>query len=89
MATIKVCDRCNREIHIAGKKIVQPESTRPQDLCDACYQSFMDWWANKLRVSQDAHILPGWTCNKCGVFNGEAKETRLNCRSCGATYDGA
>lgn len=27
--------------------------------------------------------LPGWTCGHCGVFNGEAKERRDECRSCG------
>lgn len=27
-------------------------------------------------------ILPGWTCEKCGVFNGEAKEKRSACRAC-------
>ena len=27
-------------------------------------------------------VLPGWTCPRCGVFNGEAKEKRTECRAC-------
>jgi len=26
--------------------------------------------------------LPGWSCPACGVFNGEEKERRIECRSC-------
>ena len=29
--------------------------------------------------------LPGWDCLFCKAFNGEAKETLLVCRACGAT----
>lgn len=29
-------------------------------------------------------LLPGWQCSHCGSFNGEAKEKRTECRSCGA-----
>ena len=32
-------------------------------------------------------VLPGWSCTKCGVFNGAAKELRNDCRSCGAPLD--
>lgn len=28
-------------------------------------------------------LLPGWVCQGCGGFNGEAKETLLVCRACG------
>jgi flavin-dependent thymidylate synthase len=28
-------------------------------------------------------VLPGWMCGACGVFNGEAKEKRMECRACG------
>lgn len=27
-------------------------------------------------------VLPGWFCVKCGAFNGEAKESRTECRAC-------
>lgn len=30
-------------------------------------------------------ILPGWTCNSCDVFNGEAKEKQEECRNCAAS----
>jgi hypothetical protein len=30
-------------------------------------------------------MLPGWNCERCGCFNGEAKEEKLACRSCGAS----
>jgi len=29
-------------------------------------------------------VLPGWTCARCGIFNGAAREIRTDCRSCGA-----
>jgi len=32
-------------------------------------------------------VLPGWSCEKCGSFNGAAKELRTDCRSCGAAFD--
>jgi hypothetical protein len=28
--------------------------------------------------------LPGWFCDTCKVFNGEAKERPPECRACGA-----
>jgi len=28
-------------------------------------------------------LLKGWSCRACGVFNGEEKERRSECRSCG------
>ncbi len=28
-------------------------------------------------------VLPGWSCEMCKVFNGEAKEPRDECRACG------
>lgn len=28
-------------------------------------------------------VLPGWTCNACGIFNGEEKEQLESCRLCG------
>ena len=33
--------------------------------------------------------LPGWTCivEGCGVFNGEAKEERFECRACGVRIE--
>ncbi len=27
-------------------------------------------------------VLPGWCCPQCKVFNGEAKEERVDCRAC-------
>jgi hypothetical protein len=33
-------------------------------------------------------VLPGWSCQRCGVFNGEVKERRETCRSCGAPFSG-
>lgn len=29
-------------------------------------------------------MLPGWTCETCLAFNGEAKERRETCRACNA-----
>jgi hypothetical protein len=33
-------------------------------------------------------VLQGWSCKRCGVFNGEEKEPRASCRSCAAYKDG-
>jgi hypothetical protein len=30
-------------------------------------------------------IFPGWTCDTCKVFNGEAKDCLEICRACGAS----
>lgn len=101
MATIRVCDRCNREIFEKNNKtlLAADLSANTRDLCLGCFKSFQQWWKEgHIRPIQDSDlpvgdprresILPGWTCPKCGVFNGEAKETRLDCRSCSAPYEG-
>lgn len=31
----------------------------------------------------EVEVLPGWTCQRCQGFNGDAKERRLACRACG------
>lgn len=31
-------------------------------------------------------VLDGWTCSACGVFNGELKQKRSDCRSCGVAF---
>ena len=36
-----------------------------------------------LAVLLSKHIIKGWTCHACGVFNGEEKERRAACRCCG------
>ena len=38
----------------------------------------------KLQRALDASLLPGWTCPRCGVFTGDAKERHERCRSCDA-----
>ena len=96
MATVIVCDRCNDEIHGDLHKLSHPDLKRTADVCTPCMQTFLNWWKGKdsFPSIQDLRarafpILPGWTCTKCGAFNGEAKENRLSCRSCEANYDGA
>lgn len=32
---------------------------------------------------QSGHRIKGWNCPACRVFNGEEKERRSECRSCG------
>lgn len=32
----------------------------------------------------DGIILPGWDCQRCRCFNGEAVQVHLTCRFCGA-----
>lgn len=90
MATIRVCDRCNREIYGEYRHISHPDFSSDRDMCEDCFKEFQKWFAKPYqKFSKDSHILPGWTCTKCGAFNGEAKENRLSCRSCEANYDGA
>lgn len=31
-------------------------------------------------------VLEGWTCSVCGIFNGELKAKRVDCRSCGVAF---
>lgn len=41
----------------------------------------------ELRRERASNLFPGWTC-ACGVFNGEAKEKREDCRACGKAKHG-
>lgn len=38
------------------------------------------WQAPELHRS---FIISGWTCSRCGTFNGEEREKRTDCRACG------
>lgn len=38
---------------------------------------------NALEDRGDCLIFKGWICRACGVFNGEEKHRRSDCRSCG------
>jgi hypothetical protein len=33
-------------------------------------------------------VLPGWSCDRCGVFNGAGKELLTDCRGCGSPLQG-
>jgi hypothetical protein len=35
-------------------------------------------------IAPDGIVLPGWTCEACGVMNGSLKELLPACRSCDA-----
>ena len=34
-------------------------------------------------MSEQGIVLPGWSCEWCHAFNGEAKDPRIFCRACG------
>lgn len=41
-----------------------------------------EMWYPKIEIKEDN--LPGWKCQECGAFNGDAKEFLLCCRACNA-----
>jgi len=36
-----------------------------------------------LKCQLEGIVLKGWKCSACGIFNGEEKERRSECRACG------
>lgn len=50
--------------------------TETQKRCTDLFQQVREY-------RQRGLMLPSWTCERCGCFNGEAKEDKIECRACG------
>jgi hypothetical protein len=44
----------------------------------------LDMRKTRVEARTEGIHLPGGWCQACGGFNGSAKETRVDCRACGA-----
>ena len=59
--------------------------TKPENL-EEILNDLLTHKSIPLRGTPDDFILPGWFCPRCEIFNGEAKETRTECRVCDLRY---
>lgn len=63
---------------VARALMDEPHRVR-DELLDVAVCAMRMWLGET--VAAAASLLPGWTC-LCGVFNGDAKVRRVQCRSC-------
>ena len=55
-----------------------------QQLIDTIERLEKDYGELLERTRSMNDLLPGWSCPKCFVFNGDAKEKLTACRCCGS-----
>ena len=72
------CSECNPHIDFTFSGVGRTELI---SLLNKTLKENVKLRAEKLELSQGLHIK-GWWCI-CNIFNGEEKEIRTECRSCG------
>lgn len=70
----------------AAERLLQsPDETTTRDAAHAIHTlaNMVEVQHRTMKAALAGILLKGWRCGKCQSFNGEEKELRSECRSCG------
>ena len=90
MAKALCCDRCGKYYKYIGEKFPNliPRTydivtDRTLDICDDCYEAFMEWWnkptMNQLKLSKDSPYICTVTGNEYVCMGGCGYRSGLQC----------